>query len=252
MLDAAFWGLIQGLTEFLPISSSGHLVLVPALLGREGPDLATSAVLHLGTLIAVLIYFRTDIAEILRLTSHGKWLLRLLAIGSVPAVVLGLSLRGVFEGLNDRPTAVAVALLITGIVLFATRWIPTGRRQMEDSADVDAVALGLGQALALIPGVSRSGSTIAAGLMRGFDRAEAARYSFLLGIPVIAGAGLLEFIDVSTDAGGVPAATWMGMAVAAVSGYAAIAFLLKAIGRLGLAPFGIYCVSFGLLALIVI
>jgi undecaprenyl-diphosphatase len=249
MLDAILWGLIQGLTEFLPISSSGHLVLVPAVLGRGGPDLATSAVLHLGTLAAVLVYFRGEVREMLGLTEYGKRLLRLLVIGTIPAAAIGFAFRGGFEKLNDNPRYVAVALIVTGIFLFSTRWIPSGRRVITDSTNVDAAALGFGQALALIPGVSRSGSTIAAGLARSFDREAAARYSFLLGIPAIAGAGLLEFVDLARDGGGVTTATWVGMGVAAISGYAAIAILLRLIRRVGLMPFGIYCVSFGALAL---
>ncbi len=252
MLDAVLWGLIQGLTEFLPISSSGHLVLVPAVLGRDGPDLATSAVLHLGTLAAVLVYFRAEVGEVLRLTDPGKRLLRLLIIGTIPAAVLGFAFKNGFEWLNERPTAVAIALILTGLALFATRWIPRGRRAIPDSSDWDATTLGFGQALALIPGVSRSGATIATGLARGFDRAEAARFSFLLGIPAIAGAGLLEFIDLANDGRGVTSATWVGMAVAALAGYAAIALLLRLIERAGLAPFGIYCVGFGTIALILI
>jgi undecaprenyl-diphosphatase len=252
MVDALLWGLIQGLTEFLPISSSGHLVLVPAVLGRDGPDLATSAVLHLGTLAAVLVFFRAEVGHVVRRTPQGKRLLRLLIIGTIPAAALGFVFKDGFESLNDNPTGVAVALILTGIALFASRWIPRGDRTMSDSSDRDAVTLGLGQALALIPGVSRSGATIATGLVRGFDRAEAARFSFLLGIPAIAGAGLFEFIDLARDGGGVTSTTWVGMAVAAVSGYAAIALLLRLIGRAGLAPFGVYCVGFGTIALFLV
>lgn len=252
MLDAILWGLIQGLTEFLPISSSGHLVLVPAVLGRAGPDLATSAVLHLGTLAAVLVYFRAEVSEVVRFTEHGRRLLKLLIIGTIPAAVIGFTFRDGFENLNDNPTSVAIALILTGIALYSTRWIPQRDRTVDDSTQGDAVALGFGQALALIPGVSRSGSTIATALVRGFDREQAARYSFLLGIPAIAGAGLLEFVDLAREGGGVTAATWVGMGVAALSGYAAIALLLRLIGRVGLMPFGIYCVAFGTLALFLI
>ena len=222
------------------------------MLGRAGPDLATSAVLHLGTLAAVLVYFRGEVKEMLGLTEYGKRLLRLLIIGTIPAAAIGFIFRSGFENLNENPSAVAIALIITGIVLFSTRWIAPGQREIADSTDADAVALGFGQALALIPGVSRSGSTIAAGLVRSFDREAAARYSFLLGIPAIAGAGLLEFVDLAREGGGVTAATWVGMGVAAISGYAAIAILLRLIRRVGLMPFGIYCVAFGTLALFVI
>jgi len=190
MLEAAFWGLIQGLTEFLPISSSGHLVLVPALLGQEGPDLATSAMLHMGTLLAVLVYFRHEVMQVLTFTVQGRRLLLLLLVGTVPAAVLGLTLESQFEWLNERPTAVAIALFLTGIMLFATRWITIGARRAEDATFADSIIIGLGQALALIPGVSRSGTTISTGLLRGFTGADAARFSFLLAIPAIAGAGL--------------------------------------------------------------
>lgn len=245
MLTSAFWGLIQGLSEFLPISSSGHLVLVPAVLGQEGPDLATSAVLHLGTLLAVLVYFRTDLRRMLRFDAEGRRLVGLVAIGTVPAAVLGLTLESFFDEINQRPKMVAIALFLTGLVLMATRFLERGRRPMEEGRPVDAVAVGLGQALALIPGVSRSGATIATGLARGFDRVEAARYSFLLGIPAIAGGGLLSFADLASSDAGIPPETWVGMAVAAVSGYAAIAVLLRLLGRVGLAPFGAYCVLAG-------
>lgn len=252
MLDAILWGLTQGLTEFLPISSSGHLVLVPALLGRDGPDLATSAVLHLGTLAAVLVYFRAEVGQVLRLTPEGKQLLRLLIIGTIPAAVIGFTFRDGFETLNENPRGVAVTLIVLGIGLFATRWIRPGTRAVEDSKPVDAIALGFGQALALIPGISRSGATIAAGMGRSFSRQQAARFSFLLGIPAIAGAGLLEFVDLAGEGGGITTATWVGMAVAAISGYGAIAILLRLIDRAGLAPFGVYCVGIGIVALMIV
>jgi undecaprenyl-diphosphatase len=252
MLETAFWGLIQGLTEFLPISSSGHLVLVPALLGREPPDLATSAMLHLGTLLAVLIYFRKEVLEVLTFTERGRRLLVLLLIGTIPAAILGLTLESQFEWLNDRPRGVAIALFITGVVLFATKWLPIGSRTAEEATVKDTILIGLGQAVALIPGVSRSGSTITTGLLRGFSHAEAARYSFLLGIPAIAGAGLFEgkdFLDSGATLGG---EILVGVAVAAISGYAAIAFLLRLIGRTGLYPFGIYCMVAATTALIIL
>ena len=252
MLDAVFWGLIQGLTEFLPISSSGHLVLVPAVLDREGPDLATSAVLHLGTLTAVLAYFRREVAEIVRLTEAGRRLGLLLVVGTLPAAVLGLALRGPLEDFNDTPRAVATALAVAGVVLILTGRIRTGSRRVSDLTNKDAVAVGLGQALALIPGVTRSGMTIGAGLTRSLGVYEAARFSFLLGIPAIAGAGLLEFIDLARAEGGIGAETFVGLAVAAVAGYAAIAVLLRLIRAAGLLPFGLYCVAAGVAAFVLV
>ena len=249
MLDAAFWGLIQGLTEFLPISSSGHLVLVPAVLGKEGPDLATSAVLHLGTLIAVLAYFRREVAEVIRFSASGRRLLMLLLIGTIPAAALGLAFRGPLEDFNDTPKAVAVALAAAGVLLILAGRRRGGTRTVADVTSTDAIAVGLAQGLALVPGVTRSGMTIGAGTARSLGAHEAARFSFLLGIPAIAGAGLLQFIEPAGEDGGIGAETLVGLAVAAVTGYGAITLLLRVIRAAGLTPFGIYCVAAGLAAL---
>ena len=252
MLEAAFWGLIQGLTEFLPISSSGHLVLIPAVFGREGPDLATSAVLHLGTLAAVLAYFRRDVGEVIRLTTSGRRLLRLLIIGTIPAVALGLALRSQLEKINDSPEAVAGALVGAGVLLLVAGRSRNGTKGLSEIGNRDALTVGFAQALALIPGVTRSGLTIGAGGMRSVELREAARFSFLLGVPMIAGAGLFELIDLVGEDGGIAAETFVGLAVAAVAGYAAIGGLLKIIRAAGLRPFGIYCIAAGALALILL
>lgn len=252
MFDAVLWGLVQGLTEFLPVSSSGHLVLVPALLGREGPDLATSAMLHIGTLVAVVAYFRRDLLAMVRFDRPGRRLITLLVIATVPAVVFGLALEATLDRLTDAPRAVAVMLLLTGIVLLAARLLRIGDRRTDDAGVGDAVAVGLAQATALVPGISRSGMTIATGLWRGLGRVEAARFAFLVGIPAIAGAGVLETAKVLADGEPLTAATLVGMAVAGWSGYAAIAGLLRVLARVGLTPFGVYCIAAGALALIVL
>lgn len=250
MLNAAFWGLVQGLTEFLPISSSGHLVLVPALLGIEEPDLATSAVLHLGTLLAVLWFYRGDVKELATdpLSTHSKRIWMLLLIGTIPAAIVGLTLDGPIEIIFSEPGYVAVALIITGLILSLGLAFPPGDRTLEDGRPGDAVVVGFAQALALIPGISRSGMTITAGLVQGMNRVEAARYGFLLGVPAIAGAGLLEGIEL-VDRGGFEASLLVGMAVAAVTGYLAIGGLVRLLGRRGLTPFAVYCVTLGIVAL---
>ncbi len=241
------WGLVQGLTEFLPISSSGHLVLIPELLEREGPDLALSAVLHLGTLAAVLVYFRSDLVRLLRFRrdATARRIIVVLAIGTVPAAILGLLFESRLDDVDDHPGLVAAALVGTGVVLLAARWIRLRSRTVEDTGPIDAIAVGLAQAFALMPGFSRSGFTIAAAEARGLEPVEAARFSFLLGIPAIAGAGLLQLLDLA-DAGGLGGEVWVGMLVAGVSGYAAIAALLALIRRIGLTPFGVYCVIAGI------
>lgn len=252
MLNAIFWGIIQGLTEFLPISSSGHLVLIPALLDRPAPDLATSAMLHLGTLVAVLIYYRRDLARMARFDRPARKLITLLIIGSIPAAVLGLTLEDRIEDLVANPQAVAIMLIVTGVVLLSTRMIRVGERTTEDVQPTDSILIGLAQSLALIPGISRSGMTISAGLVRGMSQIEAARFAFLLGIPVIAGAGLLEMYQAVSDGETIGPEVWVGMLAAGISGYAAIAVLLRMLTRVGLAPFGIYCVAFGAFSAIVL
>jgi undecaprenyl-diphosphatase len=245
--QSILWGLIQGLTEFLPISSSGHLVLVPELLGQDPPDLATSALLHIGTLVAVLVYFRRDLADIFRRTAEGKRLARFVIIGTIPAAVIGLAFPGPLDDLQQNSRAVAVALFVTGLILLASTRIDSGTRTPGGTVR-DSVVMGVGQAFALIPGISRSGASIAAGFTQGIEKAEAARLSFILGIPAIAGAGALQFADLSSSDSGIDPTIWVGVAVAAVSGYAAIAALLNVLRRTGLGPFGYYCVVAGVVA----
>ncbi|MEX1005293.1 MAG: undecaprenyl-diphosphate phosphatase [Acidimicrobiia bacterium] len=255
MFDAVVWGLVQGLTEFLPISSSGHLVLVPAFLAEVGidvgnPDLAITAVLHLGTLLAVLAYYRVDILGILRAPREprNRRLVFLVALGTIPALI-GLPLREVLEDIEESPRLVGLALIGTGLILaVGARW-GFGSRRLETGRTADALFVGCAQALALLPGISRSGSTITAALLRGFDRAEAARYSFLLAMPAIAGGGLISLLDVagtSVDLGPVI----VGTVVAAVSGYAAIALLIRLLVARGLGPFVGYCLVVGAAALV--
>lgn len=249
MLSAAFWGLVQGLTEFLPVSSSGHLVLIPALLGIDEPDLATSAVLHLGTLLAVVWFYRADLTGLVTRprSDHSRRIWMLLIIGTIPAAVVGLTLDGPIEILFGEPGYVAIALVVTGIVLTSSLLFPPGERTVEEGRPGDAVVVGLAQALALVPGISRSGITITAGLVQGLRRVEAARYAFLLGVPAIAGAGLLQGIELF-DRGGFTPGLLAGLLVAAVTGYAAIGGLVRLLARRGLAPFAIYCIGFGVIS----
>jgi undecaprenyl-diphosphatase len=252
MVNAIFWGIIQGLTEFLPISSSGHLVLIPALFDRPAPDLATSAMLHLGTLAAVLVYFRRDLMAMATFDRPARKLITLIVIGSIPAVVLGFAFKDKIEELVSEPTVVAVMLIVTGVVLLATTLLRLGDKRIPDVDVPDSVTIGFAQSFALIPGISRSGMTISMGLARGIERTESARFAFLLGIPAIAGAGLLEMADAASQGEWISSDVLVGMLAAALSGYAAIAILLRLLSRVGLAPFGIYCVAMGTLCVIVL
>lgn len=251
VLDAALWGLVQGLTEFLPISSSGHLVLVPAFLDKEAPGLATTAVLHLGTLAAVLWYFRSDVGWLLRPNRDPRaWhIVKLLAIGTVPAVIAGLLLESTLDDIFNSPPRAGAALIFTGIVLVASGWFRRLTRILEDAGVADAVIVGSAQAVALVPGVSRSGMTITAALGRQFTAEESARFSFLLAIPVILGGGAQQMLDLAGE-GGLEWQLLIGVAVAAVSGYFAIAVLIKALTRYGLRPFALYCFIVGAVAII--
>jgi undecaprenyl-diphosphatase len=246
VLVAALWGLIQGLTEFLPISSSGHLVLVPAIFGFEEPGLAASVMLHLGTLAAVLVFYRRDLLRLLHLRTdpEARRILMLLAVGTIPAALIGLTLHGPIEALFTEPWLVAIALMVTGVILLFSALVARGRRSLAEARWPDGLVVGLAQAFALLPGISRSGMTITAGMAQGFTRAEAARYAFLLSIPAIAGAALLDGIDLIQQGGFTPDLL-VGMAVAAVVGYLAIAGLLKVLTRFGLLPFAIYCLGAG-------
>jgi undecaprenyl-diphosphatase len=250
VLAAVIWGLVQGLTEFLPISSSGHLVVVPRFLESMGmdisqPTLAVSAVLHLGTLIAVLIYFRADVMSVLQMRHkpEGRRIALLVAVGTIPAMV-GLPLESRIESIQENVTYVGIALVTTGVILVIGQRMGRGMRQLIEGRVPDAVVVGIAQALALVPGVSRSGVTIAAGNGRGFQPVEAARFSFLLGIPAIAGAGVVSLPEVFGE-GEVGLELLVGLLVAAVSGYLAISLLLRALRRVGLLPFAIYCFIVG-------
>jgi undecaprenyl-diphosphatase len=252
MLEAMLWGLVQGLTEFLPISSSGHLVLVPAFLGVEPPDLATSALLHLGTLAAVLAYYRRDLARLARFRRdpESRHVLWLLIIGTIPATI-GIVLERQLELFQESVTAVAIALLVTGVVLVVSGFIIRRSKTLEQATSGDAWLVGVAQATALLPGISRSGMTITASLGRGLTGEQAARFSFLLAVPAIAGGGIIEAVQLAGDSG-ISAGLWVGVLVAAASGYVAIAFLIRTLVRIGLRPFAVYCFAVGILALILL
>jgi len=277
ILQAFFLGVLQGATEFLPVSSSGHLVLVPWLLGWPAPGLAFDAVVHWGTAAAVIVYFRREwlaMAESAWLSVMGKrrdngpegegsdssegseadtTLLWLILLGTVPGVLVGFFLEDFFEGMFARPMAAAVFLFVTAALLTASERLGRRERDMDDLGFLDALFIGVGQALAIFPGISRSGSTIAAGLARGMKRHPAAHFSFLLATPIILGAGLLKVVDL-VQAGGfrAQAATLAaGFVASVVVGLACVHFLLRYLKSRRLYPFAIYCVAFGFFSLLV-
>lgn len=263
LLRAIILGIIQGATEFIPVSSSGHLVLVPWLLGWPEPGLMFDTVLHLGTLLAVLAYFWRDwwrlITAWLRGLAHWRWddpdarLAWLLVLGTIPAAVLGFFLEDFFESLFGQPAWVAVFLLVTAVLLAASEWLGRRQRRIEGLRWPDALLIGLGQAMAIAPGISRSGATMAAGLARGLERPAAARFSFLLATPVILGAGVFQLLDLFAlpDPMAQVPALLVGFVAAALSGYLCIWGLLRYLQRGRLYPFAAYCALAGSAALVV-
>ncbi len=269
---ALFLGLLQGATEFLPVSSSGHLVLIPWLLGWPIPSLAFDAMVHWGTLVAVIAYFWRDWLALLRgawaglrtrsLSDPAARLLLLLIVGTIPAALAGALLEDFFEGMFARPDAAAGFLLLTAALLTLAElgWArrssapnPGALRALPALSWADALAVGLAQAVAILPGVSRSGATIAAGLGRGLEREAAARFSFLLSAPIILGAGAMQLWQLAragTLAGEAPLLA-AGFLTALVSGFAAIHFLLNYVRRRPLYPFALYCILLGILGLTV-
>lgn len=256
--EAAALGLIQGATEFLPISSSGHLLLVPAVIGIPEPNLNVIAIAHLGTLLAVVVYFFKDLWAIATaviggvmqgdpLGSANARLGWFIVIGSIPAAVLGLSFEQTLDQTLGTPRFAAGFLLCTAALLLVGERLRTAQRDIATMTWRHAWLIGFAQALALLPGISRSGSTIVAGLLCGFSREAAARYSFLLGTPVILGAGLLALSEVidSPDLSAQTAPLITTFCFAAVSGFLCIHWLLRWLRIRSLLPFAIYCALFG-------
>lgn len=264
LIEAIILGLVQGLTEFLPISSSGHLVLIPDLLGWEQPSTAFDLVLHVGTLIAVVTYFRRDLAKMVnaflrprRESANDRRLALMIAIGTVPAVIAGMLLQNTFESFFSNPTEVAGFLLVTGVLLLvsgvmieAAELAGRQRRDINQLRPRDAAIVGLMQAAAIAPGISRSGSTIAAGLFLGFNREAAARYSFLLSVPIIAGATIFQLRHGIDSTGASVPVLLTGLVVSALSGFAAIKFLLGYIRKHSIKIFAYYCWALGSITII--
>jgi undecaprenyl-diphosphatase len=239
-------GLVQGLTEFLPVSSSGHLILVPRVFGWTDQGLAVDAALHLGTLGALVAYFRVELVGLLT-GALSRRLLVVLVLATVPAGVAGVLFGDAIEANLRAPLLVAATTAFWGGVMWAAdrRPAPPPRHPgdpLERLGWGQGVAVGLAQAMALVPGTSRSGITITTGLFAGLDRATAARFAFLLGIPVTAGAGLLKTLELTRaglapgDAGPLAVAILTSFA----SGWFAVWFLVRHLGRRSLLPFVLY------------
>jgi undecaprenyl-diphosphatase len=260
-VQAIVLGFVQGITEFLPISSTGHLRIVPAFLGWEDPGAAFTAVTQLGTMAAILVFFRTDIARIVvawvrglrnpeiraTLDSRLGWYV---VVGTIPIGIFGFAFRDQIENGARNLHLIGSTLIVLGLVLLYAEHVATRSRGIESLKLRDGITIGVWQALALIPGVSRSGATITGGLFLGLDRTSAARYSFLLSIPAVVLSGLLELRHATEGNGPGAGATILATLIAFVVGYASIAFLLKFLSTHSTRVFVVYRVVVGAIVLV--
>lgn len=267
LLQSILLGIIQGLTEFLPISSSAHLVIVPYLLNWEIPPKQAfifDVLVQLGTLLAVIIYFRHDLYRILRAVINGlvgrrpfsepdSLLGWLLVLGTLPAVIAGLLFKDTVELAFGKPITVGLLLFGTAALLIMAELIGKRTRRIESIRWQDAVVIGTFQAISLLPGISRSGSTISGGMLRNLDRQASARFSFLLMVPAMLGAGFLAILDLLklSDVYVQIPTLLAGFITSAVVGYLAIHWLLAYLVKRSLYIFAAYCVLMGIIVVLV-
>jgi undecaprenyl-diphosphatase len=267
--DAALLGVIQGVTEFLPVSSSGHLVLFQNLFGLTEPEIYFDISVHVGTLIAICVFFYEDLKEIVAaLFSTSTWNVRkgglaasvaqkpelkfflLILAGTVPTAFIGLLIRPIAPKIFSSVQLVGIMLFVTGLLLWLTRRLKKGSRNAGQITVWDALCIGIMQGLAIFPGISRSGATIAVGLFRGLDRETAARYSFLLSIPAILGAMILEITQTPVSHSPPVRVVLLGAFMAAAVGYVALKVLVHLVKKGDLHFFAPYCWVLGMVTII--
>jgi undecaprenyl-diphosphatase len=268
VFESFILGVVQGVTEFLPVSSSAHLVLIPELFNIPAPGVAFDVLLHVATLVAVVGYFIGDVVKMITALFTPKrmskadvryWrrLFFWLVVGSVPAAIIGLALNSFFESLFSSTAAVGIFMVVTSALLFGSDLaVLSAARLKRPGASlgqmgwVDAVVVGLYQALAIAPGLSRSGSTISAGIFLGFDRETAARFAFLLSIPAILGAFLFKLPDLGGEGGPGGAALLVGFLAAAVSGFLSVRFMMRYLKKHRLWGFAVYTLLVGVFVIV--
>jgi undecaprenyl-diphosphatase len=267
--DAALLGVVQGLTEFLPVSSSGHLVLFQNLFGLTEPEIYFDISVHVGTLVAICVFFHKDLKRIAAaLFSASTWnagkggfgkrvaqkpelrLFLLILAGAVPTAFIGLLLRPIAPKIFSSVQLVGIMLLVTGLLLWFTRRLKKGGRSAGQLTVWDALCIGIIQGLAILPGISRSGATIAVGLFRGLDRETAARYSFLLSIPAVVGAMALELGHITALDSPPARVVLVGAIIAAAVGYLALRILVHLVKKGDLHYFAPYCGVLGLVTIV--
>lgn len=247
--ESMFLGIVQGLTEFLPVSSSGHLVIIQNILGVKQPGVTFEVFVHFGTLVSILWVFYPDIKELIKAglwlnnDKMGRRMIFLLIMGCIPTAIMGLVFLPFFVGLFNSVVTAGIMLLVTGSILWLINWKVPGRKKVDKMTVLDALLIGVFQGIAIIPGISRSGTTISAALFRDLDRETAVRYSFLLAVPVILGAALLEARDIITGANEVVSLipVTLGTIAAFLSGVFAIKTFIRVLNKGRLYYFSYYC-----------
>jgi len=235
LVQAVILGLIQGLTEFLPVSSSGHLVVAQTFFNLASPPILFDILVHVGTLIAVFIFFKK---EIFKLNTHQ---IKLIIIGTVPAIIVGLLIEPAIETLFSSLSLVALSLLVTASLLFVTKYLHKENNTINKLSNKNAIIIGIFQALAILPGISRSGSTVSAGLFTGLKKSAAFSFSFLLSIPAIIGALVLHVKDYSQFTYNNLTPSLIGMLISAITGFMALKILKIIIRKAKLHYFAYYC-----------
>lgn len=264
LFQALVLGLVQGATEYIPVSSSAHLVIVPWLLGWPDAPFEFEVLVQWGTLIGVFFFFWPDIwmvaKGVIQALLQGRPLATfeaklgwLVVVATIPAVVFGLAFKDLFETAFAAPVFAGGLLMLTALLLVIAERFGSRRLELEHLSWLDAVIIGLFQAAAILPGISRSGATISGAVLRGYNRVAAARFSFLMSIPALVGAGVIalkDLFETGTLAAQLPAIS-IGFIAAAISGYICIRWLLHYLQRHSLYIFALYCVAFSLLTIIV-
>ncbi len=249
MFEVTLLAVLQGVAEFLPISSSGHLVIAQNMLDMDGPGMRLNVMLHLGTLVSIAVFYFKTLCGIF---AQRRWRFVLkLAASSMPAVIVYFLFSDFFESMFSNVRMTGALMMFTGAVLIGTRFLPRGKREVSFAS---ALMMGMGQALAILPGVSRSGMTLACARMRRIDAQKSAEFSFLMSAPLIAGGAVLEFLKAGSACADAGEPSWAltayGALLSAVVGYFSLKLLIKALGGRWFWMFGPYCVTAGLLTLL--
>lgn len=250
--QAIFLGVVQGLTEFLPVSSSGHLVFFQKFFGIQEAPVFFDTMLHGATLVAVVFYLKKELIDILLNIKKNQKIIYLLIIGTLPAVLAGFFLRDLIEKSFNSVWMLSLGFFITGAMLLITKFFNGEGKNLTGIGKLDALIIGVFQALSILPSISRSGSTISSGIFMGIDRASAFKFSFLLSIPVILGAMVLQIFDISRISGSEITYSFIGFLPAMLLGFWSLRFLDKYMANKKFSLFGYYCLVLGVICLVLI